>query len=50
MVRTIVGTLMLAGQGKITPDEFASILESRERERAGPTIPPQGLFLKEIKY
>jgi len=50
MVRTIVGTLMLAGQGKVTPDEFASILESRERERAGPTIPPQGLFLKEIKY
>jgi tRNA pseudouridine38-40 synthase len=50
MVRTIVGTLMLVGQGKITPDEFASILESRERESAGPTVPPQGLFLKEIKY
>lgn len=50
MVRNIVGTLMLVGQGKATPDEFASILESRERERAGPTVPPQGLFLKEIKY
>ena len=50
MVRTIVGTLMLAGQGKLTPAEFTSILDSRERERAGPTAPPQGLFLKEIKY
>ncbi|MEO0249172.1 MAG: tRNA pseudouridine(38-40) synthase TruA [candidate division WOR-3 bacterium] len=50
MVRTIVGTLLLVGQGKVTPDEFTSILESRERERAGATVPSQGLFLKQIKY
>jgi len=50
MVRIIVGTSILVGQGKISPVDFKEILESSERERAGQTMPPQGLFLKKIWY
>lgn len=50
MVRNIVGTLLLIGEGKIGQDEFKAILASGERERAGPTAPAHGLFLREIKY
>jgi tRNA pseudouridine38-40 synthase len=50
MVRNIVGTLLLAGQEKIGEEDFRAILESGEREKAGPTAPPHGLFLREIRY
>ncbi|MGD0235488.1 MAG: tRNA pseudouridine(38-40) synthase TruA [Syntrophorhabdales bacterium] len=50
MVRIIAGTLILVGQGKINCSGFKEILESRERERAGQTLPPHGLFLKKITY
>ncbi len=50
MVRNIVGTLVLVGQGRMGEDEFKSVLESRERERAGPTAPAHGLILKAIRY
>lgn len=50
MVRNIVGTLVLVGAGKITIEEFYAILESKEREKAGPTAPARGLFLRKIKY
>jgi tRNA pseudouridine38-40 synthase len=50
MVRTIVGTLVDVGKGKLTPADFREILESRDRKRAGVTAPPQGLFLSEVKY
>jgi len=50
MVRNILGTLVLAGAGKITIEEFTAILESKEREKAGPTAPSRGLFLRKIKY
>jgi tRNA pseudouridine38-40 synthase len=50
MVRNIVGTLILVGQGKMDRDSFLEILESRQRESAGPTAPPQGLFLRRVKY
>jgi tRNA pseudouridine38-40 synthase len=50
MVRTIVGTAFLVGQGKVSPLGFKEILESRERERAGQTMPACGLFLKKIRY
>ncbi len=50
MVRTIAGTLLLAGQGKINPNDINEILASKERERAGQTLPPHGLFLKKITY
>lgn len=50
MVRNIVGTLVMVGSGKISRDGFADILESRDRVNAGPTAPPQGLFLRRIRY
>ncbi len=50
MVRTIVGTLLDVGQGRTGVDDFGAILASGMREKAGPTAPPHGLFLREIKY
>lgn len=50
MVRNIVGTLVLVGGEKIGVSDFAEILQSRERRRAGPTAPPQGLFLMRVSY
>ena len=50
MVRNIVGTLVDVGLCKITPDDFKQILLSRDREQAGATAPPHGLFLMNVKY
>jgi tRNA pseudouridine38-40 synthase len=50
MVRNIVGTLLVIGQGRMAPEGFRTILESGQRENAGPTAPPHGLFLREIRY
>ncbi|MBA3018876.1 MAG: tRNA pseudouridine(38-40) synthase TruA [Proteobacteria bacterium] len=50
MVRNIVGTLVDVGLGKITPDDFKQILISKNRNKAGATAPPHGLFLMHVKY
>lgn len=50
MVRNLVGTLMDIGAGRITPNNFRSILESRNRENAGPTAPACGLTLEQVHY
>jgi tRNA pseudouridine38-40 synthase len=50
MVRSIIGTLVEVGKGKMTVLEFRKILESKDRKKAGPTAPAHGLFLKEVKY
>jgi len=50
MVRNIVGTLLLVGHGKLCVDAFGDIFDSCEREKAGPTAPPHGLFLRKIFY
>jgi tRNA pseudouridine38-40 synthase len=50
MVRNLVGTLLQAGRGRISADEFVAILKARNRETAGPTAPPHGLVLKEVFY
>jgi tRNA pseudouridine38-40 synthase len=50
MVRNIVGTLVKVGRGKLTPDELKTILEARDRTQAGPTAPPQGLYLAKVEY
>jgi tRNA pseudouridine38-40 synthase len=50
MVRTIVGTLVEVGRGKRSPEDVAVVLAGRNRKLAGMTAPPQGLFLKEVRY
>ncbi|MBI5844613.1 MAG: tRNA pseudouridine(38-40) synthase TruA [Deltaproteobacteria bacterium] len=50
MVRNIVGTLVEAGRGKLAPDDVTGILAARDRQKAGPAAPPQGLFLVEVVY
>lgn len=50
MVRSIVGTLVEAGTGRIPPARVSSILASGDRRMAGPTAPPQGLFLWHVSY
>ncbi|WP_419024993.1 tRNA pseudouridine(38-40) synthase TruA [Emergencia sp.] len=50
MVRIIAGTLVEVGQGKINPQEISAVIMSKERQRAGHTAPPEGLYLVEIYY
>jgi len=50
MVRIISGTLIEVGTGKIKPEEITDIIKSGERERAGKTLPPQGLYLVKVEY
>lgn len=50
MVRIITGTLLLAGTGQLYPEEIPAILAARDRSKAGPTAPAQGLTLWEIHY
>lgn len=50
MVRSIVGTLVLVGRGKRSPEEFGTILGSRDRSRSGPSAPPHGLRLVSVDY
>jgi len=50
MVRNIVGTLVEVGKGKITQEDFKTILDSRDRRQAGMTAPAHGLFLAEVTY
>ncbi len=50
MVRNLVGTFVLAGSGRLPPDEIPAILRARDRSAAGPTAPARGLFLVEVHY
>jgi len=50
MVRNIVGTLVDVGLCRITPDDIKQILLSKDRNLAGATAPPQGLFLMQVTY
>jgi len=50
MVRNLVGTLADVGLLKTTPEEFKYILEAKNRDLAGATAPPQGLFLVNVSY
>jgi tRNA pseudouridine38-40 synthase len=50
MVRTIVGTLLEVGRGKIGASDLSRILESRSRVEAGPTAPAPGLTLLRVDY
>lgn len=50
MVRTIAGTLVDCGTGRLDPGRVAAILASRDRRQAGHTAPPNGLYLAGVRY
>lgn len=50
MVRIIAGTLVEVGLGNIKPEEIATIIEEKDRTKAGKTLPPQGLYLVKVEY
>ncbi len=50
MVRIIVGTLVDVGVGKLSPTDIPAMIEGRDRQRAGHTAPPQGLYLARVHY
>jgi len=50
MVRAIAGTLILVGVGRWPASRVADVLAAEDRAAAGPTAPPQGLFLVRVRY
>ena len=50
MVRNLVGTFVEIGQGKRSPGSISDILQARNRQAAGITAPPQGLYLQKVFY
>ena len=50
MVRAIVGTCVYAAEGKLSPDDIPAILASGNRTLAGPTAPPDGLYMSRLWY
>jgi tRNA pseudouridine38-40 synthase len=50
MVRNIVGTLVEVGRKQRAPQSIADLLGARDRTKAGPKAPAQGLFLMKVNY
>ena len=50
MVRIISGTLVDVGTGKTEIEDIEKIIQSQDRSLAGRTLPPQGLYLVDVKY
>ena len=50
MVRRLAGVLLQVGAGRLAPDAVATILAAQDRSRGGPCLPPQALFLVEVRY
>lgn len=50
MVRIMVGTLLEISSGKIEKGKICDIIEAKDREKAGFTVPPQGLYLNDVFY
>lgn len=50
MVRIITGTLLLVGTGRMVWSDISQIIKSKDRNRAGPTVPPHGLYLYKVFY
>ncbi len=50
MIRIISGTLLAVGRGKYPPHYLKEIIDARDRALAGPTAPPQGLYLVKVYY
>lgn len=50
MVRALVGTLLEVGRGKLSVEDFVSIIAAKDRTKAGRAVPPHGLYLSEVNY
>jgi len=50
MVRSLVGTMIEIGSGKIGIEDFKLIFEKSDRRAAGPTAPAHGLYLEKVVY
>ncbi|MEX0614592.1 MAG: tRNA pseudouridine synthase A, partial [Methylophaga sp.] len=50
MVRNIMGVLTAVGEGKKPVDWVSEVLASKNRDKAGVTAPPQGLYLTDVRY
>lgn len=50
MVRAIVGTLLDIGKGKMEPEAMATIIEGKNRSKAGYSVPAHGLYLHKVEY
>ncbi|SHN03197.1 tRNA pseudouridine38-40 synthase [Cyclobacterium lianum] len=50
MVRAIVGTLVQVGRRQVDMAQFAAIIKSKDRSKAGIAVPAQGLYLSEVHY
>jgi tRNA pseudouridine38-40 synthase len=50
MVRILAGTLVEAGRHRLDPAAVPELLQSRDRAKAGPTLPARGLFLQSVQY
>jgi len=50
MVRIMVGTMLRVAEGKLEPNDIEKILAACDRKAAGPTAPPQGLYLNRVFY
>lgn len=50
MVRAIVGTMLMAGKGKLSEQGFRKIIDAKKRSDAGFSVPAHGLFLTDVKY
>ncbi len=49
-VRSMVGSLVMAGEGKWTADDLARVLAARDRAACGQVAPPDGLYLMRVDY
>jgi tRNA pseudouridine38-40 synthase len=49
-VRNMAGSLKLVGEGRWNAADVAAALAARDRRAAGPTAPPEGLYLVEVRY
>ena len=50
MVRIIVGTLLAVNEQKIDKNQISDIISAKDRNKAGKTAPPEGLYLSKVFY
>ncbi|EUC00440.1 tRNA pseudouridine synthase A [Rhizobium sp. CF080] len=49
-IRSLAGTLKLAGEGRMTPADVRAALDARDRKACGPVAPPEGLYFMKVEY